>query len=61
MSNDKKEYWMKKKMFGIISKVIANDELLSKSLNLIRNNEFSHGGTEGNIKLWTDIILPLKY
>ena len=31
---------MKKKMFGIISKVIANNEVLSKSLNLIRNNEF---------------------
>ena len=52
---------MKKKMFGIVSKVIANDEILTKSLNLVKNEKFTYGGSEENIKLWTDIILPVKY
>ena len=61
MSQEKSKFWMKKKMFGIVSKVIANDEILTKSLNLVKNDKFTYGGSEENIKLWTDIILPVKY
>jgi len=52
---------MKKKMFGIISKVIAKNQELINSLNLIENNLFPLRGTQENIKLWTDIILPAKF